>query len=683
MVLGYDGILVRYFDYSKNYAVKSVRDHTSWNNETGWTDKKLNDGDVVPISIPSFQRTLVWKESDIEYLFTSTGKLLGNITFADQKIPDSEKSQLLLIDGLQRFSAITSVIRSLWNNVLSDNPAYPGLQHHFDKLRNQINGFMPIIWQHNHDMLLTNTREGIQSSYRRLSDEVDSFIVSQLNCTKTLPKFAEQVQRTLFDKMLAIDTYHNFVDQAEIIETFKDVNSTGVRLTKTDLLRASIILQTEKLQWGDADMTDGENRFTSTLQPEKDSRFNKKYREYFGLRLYTAFQDDTTHVFPDWTSLNLKSLDTLYDYINKCEESQKDMIDVTEYKFPFLREIFNCGALPFIAFVWFYYKNHYLVHLEEIKNISKKIEVNFREQGMGEGITDEKVEQHVGEILEKLKNADDRLSEYAQKLSKPNITESRKNRLQNEQKIIEELKNRYSDYYLNLPDFLGGTLNTNDNGLLFLRSAYRRQMNGDIGSTAPIVDKLMKGDITTMDKLATEFNPEIDAGSLQNAPNSTWLKNRLTAKVGTTMGQKFFSAMLLPDRDSETTEFNLLVYGTKAGQWQVDHLIAEKKLLAGEGNTEGKRITNMAPLDKDSNGLAQTASCLVKIDSNGNCYSNIVDYHPYSKWLVQEHFKNHKDDEVIHGLHPLNDQSCLVHLHRSNIGDERVDKMVELLLPKL
>ena len=314
--------------------------------------------------------------------------------------------------------------------------------------------------------------------------------------------------------------------------------------------------------------------------------------------------------------------------------------------------------------------------------ISMPIKIDIYGQG-GEFTLGQVDKKQIQFIYDKLKNADDRLSEYAQKLSKPNITESRKNRLQNEQKIIEELKNRYSDYYLNLPDFLGGTLNTNDNGLLFLRSAYRRQMNGDIGSTAPIVDKLMKGDITTMDKLATEFNPEIDAGSLQNAPNSTWLKNRLTAKVGTTMGQKFFSAMLLPDRDSETTEFNLLVYGTKAGQWQVDHLIAEKKLLAGEGNTEGKRITNMAPLDKDSNGLAQTASCLVKIDSNGNCYSNIVDYHPYSKWLVKNHFDDHKDDEITDGLHPLNDQSCLVHLHPSKIGDERIAKMVELLLPKL
>jgi len=197
------------------------------------------------------------------------------------------------------------------------------------------------------------------------------------------------------------------------------------------------------------------------------------------------------------------------------------------------------------------------------------------------------------------------------------------------------------------------------------------------------VDKLMKGDITTMDELATEFNPEIDAGPLQNEPNRTWLTGRLTAKVGTAMGQKFFSAMLLPERDSGTTEFNLLVYGTKAGQWQVDHLIADKKLLVGEGNTEGKKITNMAPLDKDSNGLAQTASCLVKIDSNGNCYSNIVDYHPYSKWLVKNHFDDHKDDEITDGLHPLNDQSCLVHLHPSKIGDERIAKMVELLLPKL
>jgi hypothetical protein len=686
MVISLDAVLIRYVDYAHNFAIKVVNTHPSWTDDNGWTDDKLQSADPTPITIPPYQRKLVWTSDDIENLFLASGRLLGNITFANDKIANTNRSQLSLVDGLQRFSAITAIMRSLYNNVLQTNPTYPGLETHFQKISDTISKSMPTIWQHNHDMLLQSTRVGIKSSYGRLSQEVDDFIVEKLKKPQQLPEFALQVHNALFNKLLAIDTYHNFDNPDEIIETFKDVNSTGVSLTNTDMLRASIVGQAENLQWSVDDTSDGENRFTETLQPERNSNFNKIFREIFGLRLYQAYRNSKTNIFPDWANLTIKSLETLFDYIDNCEVAQKTMIDNTEYKFPYLKEIFNCGALPFIAFIWFYYQNYYLEHIKETKRISEEITDQYKIESRSENsdleISNEKIESHVTETLEKLKNAEDMIKTINVKLDDAEIGDSRKIKLESEKKELEDLQQTYPNYYNDLPDFLGGSLDTTQNGLLFLRASYRRQMNGDVGTTAPIVDRLMNREITTMEQLSNEFNPSTDVGLLQDPPNEDWLRGRLLAKGGTTMARPFFNACLLPDRNTGETEFNLLVYGNRAGQWNLDHLIPGSRLVAGEGYIEGRKIVNLAPLDKAHNIMAQNIGCEEKIKDTGY-YNNIKEYHPYCAWLVDEHHINHENDALIGGRHPLDMQESLVHNHLSRIGDERIEKLMELLAPKI
>jgi hypothetical protein len=692
--------LIKYIEYSTGYAIRSTQPHPSWTNQDGWTNDTMNNADPNPINIPAYQRKLVWQSDDIEGLFITAGKLLGNITFANVEIPDSSnKTELTLVDGLQRFSAITSIMRSLYNNVLATHAAFPNLaDSHFQKIRDNLNPSHAIIWEHNHSMLLHNTRDGIKSSYEELSRVVDDYIVEQLKKIEKDPtrlEFAGQVHKTLFDKMVVTDVYLDFDNPDEIIETFKDVNSTGVSLSNTDILRAKIILKTEQLHWGFEEVTEGENRFTRTLQPEKNSPVNKEYRKWFGLRLFQAHKTRATNVFPDWDNLSLKSLETLFDYIEDCETAQRVRINNTQYRYPYLEEIFNCGALPFIAFIWFYYQNHYLPHLEEIQSISNRIKEEFTLASMNEGEssaqTTEQIEKHVNDTLEKLTKIDATLHDIEEKLNITDISDSRKKRLEDEKDELTQLQQTYPDYYRDLPDFLGGSLDTTQDALLFLRAAYRRQMNGDIGSTAPIVDRLMNRDITTIAHLAEEFNPEEDAGPLNQGPNEEWLRGRLLAKGGTSQAKYYFNACLLPIRNSGNTEFNILVYGNRVGQWNIDHLIPNSRIVAGDGNIEGKKIVNFAPLDNAHNIMAKTTRCAEKISTTGY-YSQIMGSHPYCTWLVEEHYVDHQYDDrdngtatgqVIPGGHPLDKQASLVHNHPSNIGDERIEKIISLLTPKL
>lgn len=684
MVISLDGVLIRYIDYSHHYAIKSNEVHPTWTDDDGWTDSRLQSADPSPIIIPIYQRKLVWKRDDIENLFLTEGKLLGNITFANNKIPDTNRSQLILVDGLQRFSAITAIMRSLYNNVLHTNPTYPGLEIYFEKISDTINKSMPTIWQHNHEMLLKSGRLGIRSSYQILSEEVNDYIIEQLQRPSEIEKFALMVHNTLFNKLVAINTFHNFENSDEIIETFKDVNSSGVTLTETDILRASIVLQAEKLGWAMDDISDGENRFTETFQPERDSIFNKTFRSYFGIRLSKAFKVKPTNVFPDYDKLTRQSLDSLFDYIDRCEDAQKSLVTNSEYKFPYLKEIFTCGSLPFIAFIWFYYANHYLKHLDDVKKISDKITENYKmEKNSGEEISDEHIESHLEDTIEKLKNVDDLINNLTGKLNTSTISDSRRKKLEDEKKVLEELKQKYHNYYDNLPDFLGGNLNTATDGLLFLRAAYRRVINGDIGTTAIIVDRLMNKEIKTMQDLAIKFNPASDAGELDAPPNDDWLKSRLMAKKGTNSAKPIFNACLLPVRDSGNTDFYPLVYGPKTDQWNIDHLIPKTRRVQGEGNTESEKIVNFAPLDKAHNLIAQNIACDEKLRPGG-VYDMIKQSHPYCKWLSDKHYTNHQNDKLIQNMHPLNLQRCLVHsIEPPSIGDERIIALVDLLTPKL
>jgi len=702
MVLGYDGTLNRYFDYAVQFGIRSIRKHQSWNDDEGWTVEELRDADIIPVKIPAYQRKLVWTEEQIEKILTSPGRLLGNITFAGEELPGN-RTGYVLVDGLQRFSAITAIIRSLWNNVLQQDATYPGAIEYFSRLKNQITPSQPAIAEHNHNMLLSNNRVGIRDSYKRLSDDVEKYIVSILKVKSKIPDFAEKVTRTMLDKRLIIDVYSGFSNPQEIIDTFMDINSSGVKLSNTDLLRAGIINQAEEMEWSEKDMSEIENRFTLTLQPENDSKFNKDYRNVFGLRLYQAFKSDPKNIFPDWDKLPPKSLDILFNYIDGVEEAQKQKVSLTEYKWPYLEEIFRCGSLPFIAFVWFFFHNHYLKFLEkkqEISNILKDRYVHEeRSNGNHESDTERSesinkiVKIRVEETLEKLENAIEKIEELTQKLETPKITDRRKKKLETELKEYEEIRSEFPDFYADLPDFLGGTLTTVEDGLLFVRSAYRRLINGDIGKTAPIIDELMntptttdlKSQITTIKQLATTFNPEDTAGKLQNPPNEDWLKGRLLAKAGTTMAKIYFNVCLLPNRDSGLTKFNVFIYGSAAGQWNIDHLIPKMYINPGEGASEGNKIVNFAPLDKDHNNLARTVECSEKISNSGASamYYQIMEEHPYCKWLVEEHYIDHKDNPKVGGEHQLDKQECLVHNHASKIGDQRLDKIVELLIPKL
>jgi len=695
MVLEFSATLINYFGYANNYAMKSNRAHDSWTDENGWTNTKLSNADCVPVIIPHYQRKLVWERKDIETLFTSSGKLLGNITFARPK-PKNEgaPTALSLVDGLQRFSAITAIMRSLWNNVLSEDPVYPNATEYFGRLIENKTEAMPNIWQHNHNMLENSTRVGIRDSYAVLVGEVDELVVEKLKSQnrETIANFAEQIQNTLFNKNLAIDVYGGFTSQEEIIETFKDVNSTGVKLSHIDLLRARIIAQTEpeKCNWANEDVIAAENRFTVTLQPETDSRFNKDYRKIFGLRLYQAFNKNQNNVFPDWDELTPKALYILCDYIDNCEanQKQKPMGSNTEYTFPYLEEIFQCGSLPFISFIWYYYQNHYVLHLNEITEITNSIKEEYQQESINDTdnsaeISEEEIENHVIETLEQLKNAKETIVADTEKLKKENIKEETKKKYEDKISQLESLQEKYPNYYADLPDFLGGELDTTENALLFLRASYRRVMNGNVGTTAPIVDRLMNKEITTMQQLANEFNPGEQAGDLQNAPNAGWLRSSLDRKKGTSNAKYYFNACLLPNRDDVDTDFPLLVYGSRTGQWNIDHLIPKTRIATGEGAIDGHKIVNFAPLDRAHNIAAQSINSKEKLRVGGEYYAEIMDYHPYCQWLVETHYVEHENDEDVDGKHPLNRQESIVHNHQSGIGDQRIEQLILLLTPKL
>lgn len=238
-----------------------------------------------------------------------------------------------------------------------------------------------------------------------------------------------------------------------------------------------------------------------------------------------------------------------------------------------------------------------------------------------------------------------------------------------------------------IPDFLGGDFDTMASRHTLLRAFYRRVIDGTIGRTGPIVSNFIeeKNDpiIKSIPALANKINIDSGAGSLDSEPNHGWLFQNLR-KAGTNRSKRIFNACLLPPREDSGKEFRPLEYGTKNNQWTIDHLVPKVKTVKTEmGGEDMDTITNMSPLPSDLNKKAKDFPCSQKLKP-GELYSLAKGKHVFIDWLISEHYDqfsqvlSEEDDKQA-----LDSQLCLVVNAEHDVGDNRVEKICEILKTKI
>jgi len=680
------------------------------------------------IRIPPWQRKLVWDEDNFDELIHTQSSMYGTVILSRGF---NQSEPWILIDGLQRFATGVALLNSLYEKVLSPSPTMQTEAEYFATISNQIGKLSPV-FKWNHEMLLKHGRSGIKTSYERLFNEMEKYVTKHLN--EEPEQFGKDISSALLVKQIAVDPYSGFLTKGELIKTFIEINRTGEQLTPIDLLRAELIDQMDKMNFSDGIIDEIENSFTEIFQPTKTSAYystvgTQVYNIMFGglddtAQLGTSQAgttiggSDPAFVFPNWNNLEKQNIDDFFEYIQNVWVLTKEKIpsDRTKWKWPYLSEIAPF-KLPFCMVIWFYYSNHYLKFLKtkhgyeqqktyEIQSGSMKITLEDLKKRIDAGeeidfdASENQAKTEIKQVIEnhpKIKEMQIELEDAKAAKDSDRIDE-----LEVELRSLIPLEQEYPDLFLDLPDFLDGDLDTRDDIRKFYRAMVRKILDGNIGKTENILHQIMRSTLKTMDEVSAALSPDA-SGALHDPPNENWLKGKLlTSDKSSGKPKLVFNACLLPLRGQSTESqdpFTPLIFRTGTGFFNVDHLIPDSKSdKTLRGHIELQNLVNLAPLEWEKNNLALATWCSLKLSSS-QIYDTIKGIHPYCKWLVDDHYINHQNDNKVFPIsgtietdnnepdnakvHIFDSQVNLLEGHQNSITDERITKLLEILSPRL
>lgn len=289
------------------------------------------------IRVPSFQRGISWGEEEVLNFLRSDSVLFGNTV-----IGMFEGQPGILVDGLQRFATGTVLLHLLYRHVLSSSPCMQEHSHKFTRLRAAVQNYQPI-FDHNHNVLLDHPRRSIKEQYQVLSKELEGQIGSWIK------QYHNEINATFLDKQIAVDEYWNFNSSIELANTFIGLNTVRVELGTVDLIRSYIVDRAESCTpaWDEGHIAEAENEITDTL-----TRDGKERRDLlpFATVILKCVQSRGNLcpdlIFPNWKqSFSKQEVDELLGFVRKGIESQND----------YVKEIIECGGLPFSILMLFYY----------------------------------------------------------------------------------------------------------------------------------------------------------------------------------------------------------------------------------------------------------------------------------------------------------------------------------------
>lgn len=290
------------------------------------------------IEVPPFQRGIEWGGSEVDELLDTKSATLGTVILANL----TGSPQPLLVDGLQRFAVGTALLVELYPEVLATPPRNRIAAAHFVRLQAEAGNFQPV-FQTNSDILAKHPRLAISSTYGTLLQEIRDLVDRELRANASA--FAERTQRLFLDRQVGIDLYSGFSLYSELTSSFIDINTQGLDLSPTDLLRAQFVGQGLRLNWSATDIQDMENDFTETF-----GRSPQTHLRTLGKFLNDAVEDGGRRsvILPNWSSLTKADIAELLGFIDSTIDASQSG------SYPFLGQAHACGPQAF-ALVLIYY----------------------------------------------------------------------------------------------------------------------------------------------------------------------------------------------------------------------------------------------------------------------------------------------------------------------------------------
>ncbi|MGN8370249.1 GmrSD restriction endonuclease domain-containing protein [Helicobacter pylori] len=266
----------------------------------GFFEENQNNQFVIPI----YQRVYSWKKEQCEQLWDDIIKIGGNDKMNGHFIGsilyvldgNTHSSPLLIIDGQQRLTTITLLLIVLRNH---SNDEYKRKKIESYLINNNKDGdkkFRLILSESDKDTLLSlidkNKRKPSEPSVRI----VENFKLFEKWISENTDKL-ETIFKGLEKLMIVWIALEKGKDDPQLI--FESMNSKGIELTQTDLIRNYIIMETETEE-KQKDFYNGYWRAMEEDFKQNETLFNRFVRHYLTIKtgkipnikkVYEAFKD--------------------------------------------------------------------------------------------------------------------------------------------------------------------------------------------------------------------------------------------------------------------------------------------------------------------------------------------------------------------------------------------------------
>lgn len=220
--------------------------------------RELISGNKCQFIIPVFQRNYDWREKDCKKLFNDVISLakdtkhptrqhfLGAFVYKFNKIVETQFIEYILIDGQQRLTSVTLMLKALYDHLASYGDKY-------EELRQEINETYLInkFAKSSSYKLKLKPNEVDNDNYIKLIENESGIdttstifrnYASFLSWIETMDVSVEDFYRAL-QRLEGVGVQLDDTDNPQLI--FESLNSTGLELTDVDLIRNYLLMNCE------------------------------------------------------------------------------------------------------------------------------------------------------------------------------------------------------------------------------------------------------------------------------------------------------------------------------------------------------------------------------------------------------------------------------------------------------
>ncbi|MCQ2774569.1 DUF262 and DUF1524 domain-containing protein, partial [Helicobacter pylori] len=266
----------------------------------GFFEENQNNQFVIPI----YQRLYSWKKEQCEQLWDDiikiggndkmNGHFIGSILYVRDGITHSN-NPLLIIDGQQRLTTITLLFIALRNRLSDEDKRKKIESYLINSNKDGDKKFRLILSESDKDTLLSLIDKNKRKPSKPSVKIVENFELFEKWISENTDKL-ETIFKGLEKLMIVWIALEKGKDDPQLI--FESMNSKGIELTQTDLIRNYIIMETEVEK-----QEDFYNQYWRAMEEDfkqNETLFNRFVRHYLTIKtgeipnikkVYEAFKD--------------------------------------------------------------------------------------------------------------------------------------------------------------------------------------------------------------------------------------------------------------------------------------------------------------------------------------------------------------------------------------------------------